>query len=253
MLSRLCPQAPISPTHGPTQSSSSRLPLIAKTPHAGAFAPSSFTPGVGSLGSSQVHRRRAIQHPSATFGMETSRFSWPKMLDLLVHRTSWEGINYSYMKPKQQMHRHGIPYGTRITSKTFSKGVTSALRVLSGQEKNTTSSLDIACHYCSPQCDIHNFPKYVKYRLLLHGTLIFLLRKQALELCHTRNQAVVFLRAHQSVCFFLVAFLESSHDLGRFGASRLRFWRGHGFRIGYISVGRMGPRVDLPALDFVPF
>lgn len=59
--------------------------------------------------------------------------------------------------------------------------------------------------------------------------------------------------AHQSVCFFLVAFLESSHDLGRFRASRLRFWRSHGLRIGYVSVGRMGPRGGLAALDAVPF
>lgn len=100
----------------------------------------------------------------------------------------------------------------------------------------------------------HNiFPQYVKPHSLLCGILILLLREYGFELCHTRNQAVVFLRAHQSVCFLLVAFLESSHDLGRFGASRLRFWRGHGFRIGYISVGRMGPRVGLPALDFVSF
>ena len=86
MLSRLRPQAPISPAHGPTQSSSSRLLLIAKTPSAGEVAPSSFTPAVGS---SQVHRRRAT-HPSpmvARFGRATSCFSWPEIMNLHAHRT----------------------------------------------------------------------------------------------------------------------------------------------------------------------
>lgn len=57
------------------------------------------------------------------------------MLEQLVHITPWEGIGLSYGMPKQQMHRHGISYETRIASNAFSTGVTSALRVRSGQEK----------------------------------------------------------------------------------------------------------------------
>jgi len=58
-------------------------------------------------------------------------------------------------------------------------------------------------------------PVFIKTRLLLQTILVFLLVDHGFELCHTWYQAVMIpLRAHQSVCFFFVAFLESSHDLG---------------------------------------
>lgn len=83
-------------------------------------------------------------------------FPWPKMLDLMVHRTSWECIDLSYKKPKQQMHRHGISYETRIASRDILEGVTSALRVLSGQEKIQPHLLIllVITSYCSTECDI---------------------------------------------------------------------------------------------------
>ena len=137
--SRLCPQAPISPAHSPTQSSSSRLLLIAKTPfcrrscslvfHAGSRVSRVFT-------SASLSSQTSFE-ASTTFGKATSRFSWPKMLDLLVHRTSCKlgGITLSYKKPKQQMHRHDISHGTRMASETSRRGLHPLYACFQGKNK----------------------------------------------------------------------------------------------------------------------
>jgi hypothetical protein len=79
------------------------------------------------VGSSQVHRRRAI-HPSPTLGLATSCFSWPKTIPLLAHRTSLE----YQIEPGKQMYRHYSSYEARVYPQP--ENVTSALRVPSGQK-----------------------------------------------------------------------------------------------------------------------
>jgi hypothetical protein len=119
MLSRLRPQAPISPAHGPTQSSSSRLLLICQNTLCRRSCSLEFHAG-SRLSRVGLHKCIAVEpyilRPRLVALKAASRFSLPKMLDLLVHRTSWESIKLSYSKPKQQMHRHDISYETRIAS-----------------------------------------------------------------------------------------------------------------------------------------